>query len=187
MKNFKMIELINLYKIQEEAYNIISQDDNIPDYTHLYYLDNCHSAELDRFKYIPSLRDEIKRLGWFDYWKNTAIVITYQDGLILHQDSGESGYSLLIPIKNTKNTWTVFYDVDTEAVPTQLPNSSLTYLGFPELSTVQEIERVESISPVLLNIKTPHKVIVDSEVVPRITISLRMNKKFNSEMVINKE
>ena len=184
MKNFKIINLGNLIEIQQEVYKIISQDNKIPSNTHLYYLDNHNLVDLDRFKYIPSLSNEIKKLGWFDYWKNTAIVITYQDGLILHQDSGESEYSLLIPIKNTKNTWTVFYNVDTDAVPMQLPNSSVTYLGYSESSTVWEIERVESVCPVLLNIKTPHKVIVDSDVLPRITISLRMSNKFNSEILV---
>ena len=86
MKNFRYIEINNLEIITEKALKVI-EDGGLPSHTHLYYLDP------DRFKKILELAEEMKRLGWYDYWIATAIVVNYQD-LPIHQDTGDFEYSL---------------------------------------------------------------------------------------------
>jgi len=177
MKNFRHIEINNLEIITEKALKVI-EDGGLPSHTHLYYLDDYNFLP-DRFKKIPELAEEMKRLGWYDYWIGTAIVVNYQD-LPIHQDTGDFEYSLNLPIKNTKDTYTAFYEVSAPATMKVVPNTSVTYMSFdPEISTL--IEKVEIIQPTLLNVKTPHNVVLKTTNLPRITIALRLGKNFKLE------
>lgn len=171
MKNFQCIELNNLDIIVDKAYQIITSS-GLPSFSHLYYLDDTSNFAHDRFKDIPELAEEMKRLGWYDYWLGTAVVVNYED-LPIHQDTGDFEFSLNLPIKNTKDTYTVFYEVSAPATLELVANTSVTYMGFsPEISTV--IEKVEIIQPTLLNVKIPHNVVLCTETLPRITIALRL-------------
>lgn len=177
MKNFKHIDIDNLDTIINKAYAVIEQG-KLPNHTHLYYLDD-YTCQHDRFKDIPELAEEMKKLGWYEYWLGTAIVVNYQD-LPIHQDTGDFEYSLNLPIKNTKGTYTAFYDVSAAATMKVVPNTSVTYMSFdPEISTL--IEQVELIQPTLLNVKTPHNVVLKTTTLPRITIALRLGNNFKIE------
>lgn len=174
MTNFKYIDLDNLHTIVQQALSIINST-GIPKHTHLYYLDD-YTIKHDRFKDIKELTSEMKKLGWYDYWIGTAIVVNYTD-LPIHQDTGDFEYSLNLPIQNTENTYTAFYDVSAPATMKLVPNTNVTYMSFdPEISTL--IEQVEITRPTLLNVKTPHNVVIKSQTLPRITIALRLGNNF---------
>lgn len=180
MKNFKNVSIENLDIIVEKSLDIIKST-GIPNFTHLYYLDN-YTTSHDRFKDIPELAEEMKKLGWYDYWLGTAIVVNYED-LPIHQDTGDFEYSLNLPIQNTKDTYTAFYDVSAPATMKIVPNTTVTYMSFdPEISTL--VEKVEIVQPTLLNVKTPHNVIIRTKNLPRITIALRLGNNFNTPELV---
>ena len=177
MKNFRYIDIDNLDLIIEKCYEVIEKG-KIPNHTHLYYLDDYNFFP-DRFKKVDVLSEAMKKMGWYDYWIGTAIVVNYQD-LPIHQDTGDFEWSLNLPIRNTKDTYTAFYDVSAPATMKVVPNTSVTYMSFdPEISTL--IEKVEIIRPTLLNVKTPHNVVLRTKNLPRITLALRLGYNFQPE------
>jgi hypothetical protein len=182
MNNFKTIELNNLELISNKIYEEIIAWGPLPQQPLLYYIDDRSDPSADRFKSIVELSDQLKTLKIYDHWICTAIVVCYEDGGYIHKDSGSPEYSLLIPVKNTANTYTVFYEVTQEPTVLNFENTSnntLTiYYKYPA-ETSKEIERVETVKPTLLRVKTPHGVTVNSNIFPRITVSLRLDEKFN--------
>ena len=182
MNNFKTIELDNLELISNKIYEKIIAWGPLPQQSHLYYIDDRSDPLSDRFKSIAELSDQLKTLRVYDHWLCTAVVVCYEEGGSIHVDTGSPEYSLLIPVKNTLNTYTVFYEVTQESTLLNFKNtlndSSTTYYNYPA-ETSKEIERVEIVNPTFLRVKTPHGVTVNSKILPRITISLRLDEKFN--------
>lgn len=180
MKTAKRLQLDNFEIIANKAWEMISQLESLPTDSYLFYADDRSQPESDRFKTIPELSNNLKKLGWYDYWINTAIVFAYESGLSIHQDHGTPNYSLLIPIRNTKDTYTVFYDTYGEPEKRQLDNGGTFYWYPPEQA--KEIDRIESTSPTLINVKTPHGVLNNSKIQPRVLITLRFHPDFDQQL-----
>lgn len=181
MKTGKQVHLDNFEIISSKIWTMIDQLQPLPADSYLFYADDRSSPDFDRFRTIPELSDELKKLGWYDYWINTAIVVTYENGLIIHQDYGTPNYSLLIPVRNTKDTYTVFYDTPGKPEKHQLDDGTAFYWYPPDQCV--EIDRVESIAPTLINVKTPHGVINKSLVQPRVLITLRLHPDFPDHLI----
>jgi len=174
MKTFSRVDLPNWAQVRQDIEEVIFSNP-IPDSRPLYYLDDWHLDQEDRFRNIDSLKCAMQTLGWLQHWKCTAILMIYQDGLGVHRDTGDCDYSLVLPIHNTEMTHTVFYHSDSEPVMKSIKNSPVTYWGY-DLDQVDEIDRVEMIQPTLINVKTLHGVSVQNPNVPRVTVALRLNQ-----------
>lgn len=169
------IFLNNLNVIQKKVWELI-QEFPMPTDSYLFYADDRTVPGSDRFRQIPELQQELKRLGMFDYWINTGIVIAFERGLSIHQDNGDPIYSLLIPIKNTTNTYTVFYKTNSQPYKVTLDSGTSLWRYHPE--HCEEIQRFESTEPILINVKTPHNVVNHSLEQPRVLITLRLSPEF---------
>ena len=175
MTNYKFVDMPNLDLITQKIYDVIAQH-GLPDCPSVYYLDP--EGTEDRFKQIPELSNAMKQIGLYDYWTTTAAIVCYTDGLPIHDDS-EPNYALVLPIKNNKDAFTVFYDVVGDPIEkfVESKHAQLRYFMYtPEQS--REIERVEITRPTIINVRVPHNVIVYSKETPRITLAMRLHDDF---------
>lgn len=172
---FKKITIddVDLKEIQNDCRLVLSQA-GLPDHSHFYYLEEIN----DRFQKIQSLKNLLIKLNLSDYWILTAIIILYNDAEI-HVDSGEFNYSLVIPLQNNQEAYTVFYESMADPVATNVPTEdSYTFYEFaPE--NCREISRVEITMPTLINVKVPHGVTVNQHTLPRLCIVCRLHKTFD--------
>jgi len=163
----------NWPQVREDLLALIHPNIQDQTATSVFYLDDWHYQQPDRFTKISSLRKMINDLGLMANWKCTGIVVSYQDGLSPHLDTGDCDHSLVLPILNTDQTDTIFYHARTEPTRRTIGAGPVTYLGF-DLDNVQETHRVTIRRPTLIQIKVPHSVQVNAGPVPRVSCSLRM-------------
>lgn len=172
MKTYRVIELPNFDSIKQHILNILSTR-GLSNTDGVYNADagiNMHEWLIN----YPDIVQSLKEIGLYDGWLDTALVLTYQKIPVHTDHAPEFDYSLNLPISNTKGTYTCFYEVFEDPIRKQLPNG-LPYNEYDE-EKCKMIDRVEILKPTIINIKTPHAVILDSvKCLPRITIALRMN------------
>lgn len=175
----KAVHFDSLDKIASQALQII-REAGMPTSSLLYHLDGLH-AKHDRFKFIPELCKELKKLGFYDIWKTTSIVVLYDNKMPIHKDVGVDT-SLNIPVLNCQGSETIFYKCEGAPELLQLKNTvelennkglDVSYRGYSPEQCV-EISRVEVTKPTLMNVTVPHTVSVSSKV-PRIVIAVRLN------------
>ena len=147
---------------------------HIVNYTNLYYLDSFDQSRgrTDRFRQIPELMLEMTRLGWQNHWWTSALVVSYDD-LPIHHDHGDFEYSLNIPILNTEDTWTVFYQAHAEPM-LRNPFKDQYYYEYDPKDVV-EVERVSIVQPTLIKVHTPHTVLLGTRPKPRVVLALRLH------------
>jgi hypothetical protein len=127
---------------------------------------------------IGPLVDSLKSIGLYDSWVATSLVLTYNE-IPVHKDNAhEFDYSLNLPILNTENTYTSFYNVTQPPVTKYLPNG-LPYDVY-EKEYCEVIDTVEINAPTLLNVKVPHGVMLGGGQVPRVTLALRINNVYEN-------
>lgn len=190
MKTYQFIHLDNLEIIREKIYQEI-YNSGIPERSDVYYLDYVDKifpdsgVTKDRFRNIPELMEQMIYLGLAPYWLGSTIILMHGEvDHPIHSDSKDFGYALNIPILNTAGTYTVWYE--SSVPPKETPvngDSNVTYHSYDE-GTSTEIDRVELLQPALLNIDTPHCVILENSIPPRITLSLRLSRKFNPKNIL---
>ena len=188
MKNIQIVEFENLDVIADKAWQIIAPD--LVDFDYLYHMDNHYDdSYTDRFKQIPELAEQMHRLGLWEHWDWTAVVVIYEempihiDNKNLYPNDMGGDYSLNIPIRNTKDTYTIFYRPKPDQDPQRVyePGTAIDFFEY-EATQVEEIERVELLKPVLFNVSVPHNVVIESKQLPRVAIALRLNKKFQGRL-----
>lgn len=193
MKTYKTIKIDNLEIISKKIYQTIV-DAGLPLRSDAYYLDYVETIfpgsgiTEDRFRKIPELLEQMTILGFEPYWLGSTIVLMYADHVPpIHKDCVLFGYSFNIPVINTKNTHTIWYEssqpcrevsVAEYLGGTRNNDSLVTYMHFDN-EYCTEIDRVELIQPALLNIDTPHNVVLGDCEVPRITLCLRLSRDFD--------
>jgi hypothetical protein len=91
----------------------------------------------------------------------------------LHSDNSEHHARINFPIFNCNDTYTEFYSVDKSVY---FKNSKYTIKLPAADADVKLINRVEIKQPTVLNVNAYHKVILNSDNRPRITLSLRFNR-----------
>jgi hypothetical protein len=91
----------------------------------------------------------------------------------LHCDNSKHNARINFPILNCNNTYTEFYSVDKSIYFT---NSKYTIKLPANDATIKLINRVEIKQPTVLNVNAYHKVILNSDNRPRITLSLSFNQ-----------
>lgn len=81
---------------------------------------------------------------------------------------------LLFPLLNTEGSYTAFYAC--AKAPTESPfQGSYKAYVLDERDCV-ELERVHMIEPIVLRITTPHAIICNPKKLPRVTLTLRLDK-----------
>lgn len=169
--NYNHIELLSFDSIQNTILKQI-QGMTLPHHDGVF----PHVGNVDVHAWmqsIPSLCYGLDLLGMYDYWVASAAVLTYKE-IPIHKDNAhEFDYSLILPILNFQDTYTCFYTSNKDPETKYLPNG-LPYDSYNE-SSCTLIDRVEITSPTLLNVKTPHSVMIGNGPIPRVTISLRLN------------
>jgi hypothetical protein len=178
-KLYQKINIDNLDSISNQCYSIIEKA-GISESSNFYHLD---LNTPDRFKQLADLNILMKKLGLYNHWILTSIVVSYSD-IPIHIDMSPSNhfnYSFNIPIKNTKNTYTVFYEIskDLDQIIVQIPDGS-PYGYYPnDPKKVKPIDSIEMTVPVIINTQIPHNVIHKSKNFPRINLLCRLGDSFN--------
>lgn len=171
MNNYKLLHLVNFHSIQ----NIIRKRINtieLPSSDGVF----PHVDGIDVHMWMQSISPLVLNLhevGLYNYWVASSLVLTYKE-IPVHKDNAhEFHYSLILPVINTEDTYTCFYECIQEPETSYLPNG-LPYDSYHN-SSCALVDRVEITTPTLLNIKTPHGVTLGSNLTPRVTIALRLN------------
>lgn len=134
-------------------------------------------------KHIPSFINWLKEVGIYSKWISTAfsVVNSNANPMRTHVDSLDTAnryLSLNIPILNCQGSYTVWYDAEldhTEVAPDLQPGEPgyeelntrfkydppLRYGRWTVESTEQEVMRVETVDPVLVNVSMPHRPMSD--------------------------
>jgi len=112
--------------------------------------------------------------------REVAVLVTSIDQS-LHVDEGPVVAKLNVPLLNTKDTFTEWYDVpDIQSVsPVDSPFGN-AYLDLKDvdLTTCQKISEVEMINPVIFNSTIPHRVKVNPTAsLPRVVLSCMFFKE----------
>ena len=125
------------------------------------------------------LNQELDKLGLLGFWKTTALIVSSQE-LGIHAD-GDPSYShtIVLPIWNTADTFTEFFESDEGPTPTTLRHDDhdVLYDSY-DITKCRCIDRVEVLAPTLINVDTPHRVIHNNpgEKV-RVTAAIRLHGK----------
>lgn len=170
---YKIIHVENLEAIVEECRQVIEQA-GVPYLNDLYNLDKDRE---DRFRSLPLLRQLMIDLKLYDHWLRSAIVVTYDD-LPIHVDDADDFYcSFNIPIKNTKNTFTTFYETTAKAeVRHTLDGYSYKFIDPFKVKVIGELEMTHA---AIINTKVFHNIIHRTTELPRINLLLRLRAPWN--------
>lgn len=172
---YQRLPIDNWIEIRHDLLDFFKQQNiEIPLMSRLFYLNEGKTLATDEFRQVKSLCALISKLGWDSQWLCTAIVVVYnKDAIVPHVDSEGAEFSLILPLMNTEQTFTVFYESDSDPIKTYQPNSSVGYFGFAKNAQLREIDRIEMTEPTLIKIQVPHAVEVNHNL-PRIVLSLRL-------------
>jgi len=81
---------------------------------------------------------------------------------------------LLFPVLNTAGSYTVFYKSDKEGNFQPYDQGRRSYQF--DAADCTEVDRVELVKPIILRIDKPHAVHCNMETLPRVSLSLRLDK-----------
>jgi hypothetical protein len=142
MKCYHVLECSNLVSIQQETLLWLDQHQDLFEskeyWNKIDYIDFIRNS--------PSLMQYINGLGL--KLRECAILIGYEDGLGRHTDEGPIIAKINIPILNTQDTYTEWYDGD------------------------KQIARIEINQPVVFNSSIPHQVVMGEQArTPRIMLA----------------
>ena len=164
----------------EETRRALQQTINehpVADYDGVFYLSSDTQREYhDHLTKIPSLLRDMDELGLSQYWGFTEIVST-TNRLEIHQDGDpRTSYTLILPVWNTENTFTEFFECNTLPIQSvqKHKDHEVIYNKHSEDSCTL-IDRVEIITPTVINVDVPHRVnhAPDNNKV-RITVAIRL-------------
>lgn len=81
---------------------------------------------------------------------------------------------LLFPISNTEGSYTAFYSSTVPPTESSFQGALKAYVLKEEECV--EIERVHMVQPIVLRITTPHAIICNPRLGPRVTLTLRLDQ-----------
>ena len=81
-----------------------------------------------------------------------------------------------IPVLNCEGSITEFYTGGKYVPHTANNNGEFSFLKIEDFSLVTKVAEVEILKPTVLRIQEPHRVVPNLNTIPRITLSLVMNK-----------
>ena len=134
------------------------------------------------------LRAVLEKYNWVDSIEGISVVVVPGKQILpIHHDWGTLTHSLNIPILNCVNTWTIWYKID-EGEETVRPGSytiydedkgeDVTYTFYEYCDTkCTEVERLELVTPHLLNVRQPHSV-WNPTIATRLVLAVRLMPDF---------
>lgn len=172
---YKFFDIPKLEQIQNSIWN------NIPD--RYKKLQLYVSADMKLMSKCTQLVDAINTFhDWNDVYTIGIIIAQPYSSHNIHTDSGfplvQNKYCFNIPIKNTEDTWTIFYKLkEGKSAEFVKQMHGDPYLKYNELD-VDEIERFICTRPCFFNTQIPHKVSNPRDKV-RALITVRCRTPFN--------
>ena len=151
----------------------------IADYDGVFYRKGAsHQMDFHANIYANTpLRDEMDKLGLLPAWRSTALIVSNKE-LGIHGDGDPSFmYTLVIPIWNTEDTYTEFFECSEGPHPTVLEHTDhiVHYDGY-HIDKCNMIDSIEILEPTVINTDIPHRVVhksQDGRV--RITAAIRLH------------
>jgi len=159
----------------------------IADYDGVFYRNNTDVMDFHASIYAHTpLRDELDALGLLPFWRSTALIVSNKE-LGIHADGDPAFmHTLVIPVWNTDNTFTEFFNCTEEPSPTTLDHvDHVVHYDSYDLNKCQLIDSVEVLEPTILNTDVPHRVIhrrSDDNV--RVTAAIRLYDRVAVEEVL---
>lgn len=175
MKTYHDIECDCLEKIQEESLHWIkTHTDLLTDAPQFWNKIDSKLFLLQNPTLVKFCLD--KKLSI----REVAVLITTDD-VTLHVDEGPVVAKLNVPLKNTKDTFTEWYEVpelnDIKSVESPFGNPFLD-LQNVDLAKCKKINEVELVTPLIFNSSIPHRVVIGPKAeLPRVVISCMFYKE----------
>lgn len=107
------------------------------------------------------------------------IIICEQDDADLHIDYLSKIMPICrinVPVLNCEGSVTEFYTCGKHSPITKKNTEKFSYLKIEDFSSAIKVAEVEILKPTVLRIQEPHRVVPNLNTLPRITLSLVMNK-----------
>jgi len=172
MKYYYPIEIPNLQIIQDKVFKLFPNE--YISKRALFYLPNelfLNVTELKATLDTLGLTNSIRKFGF--------MILPAGHRTALHVDSGDTTFSLNIPIRNYVNTKVDFYTSTVEPVNTHDPNSPLGFWEY-NLKDCVHVDTIEMTGSNIINVKEIHMV-TNNNILPRITLLIRLDKDFIME------
>ena len=172
MKYYQQIELNNLEIIKSKVLDILNNDRQSHDFTHVY-----HPEEWSPYLEIPELIEELKRLCYYDYVFTIAIFVVIPDSPApIHHDIGYK-YSLNLPIQGCENTEVGFYVSSRPALEKRTVNGGKRFYQY-EPEFCNKVDGFDMSTPAILNTSEPHNITNNNPIgsLPRVTLLIRLKE-----------
>ena len=172
MKYYKKLDLPGWEIVSQKTYNLLEKYEEkflgTEDRRAIIYLDKIHYLRL-----VPEVLTIFKPYN-LTIKTISAIRAISHDNLLHIDKLCESTYRINFPIKNCDNTYTKFYRVKDPS------NSGWTHSNYPLTLFKDEDcvfeDEVTVDRPTMLNVRAPHKIVIGSDIFPRITVSFKFNE-----------
>ena len=178
----------NFEAVRNEIRNLYPAE-MITDYDGVFYSKAGNPVDFHAgvFAYT-SLRNELDSLGLLPFWKSTALIVSNKE-LGIHGDGNPAFmHTLVIPIWNTENTFTEFFDCPQGPEPTILAHTdhNVHYDSY-DINECTLIDSIEILEPTVINTDVPHRVIHRrSDTNVRVTAAIRLYDREAVELALRK-
>lgn len=188
IKTHRKLPLKNYQSVRDSARSIFPAE-MIADYDGVFYskAGNHMDFHASMYAYTP-LREELDNLGLLSFWRSTALIVSNKE-LGIHGDGDPAFmHTLVIPIWNTENTFTEFFDCPDGPKPTILAHTdhNVHYDSY-DINKCTLVDSVEILEPTIINTDVPHRVIHKrGDTAVRVTAAIRLYDRVAVEEVLRK-
>lgn len=171
---YHVFDSADVKSMTNECFEVLSKNNHLPlEHSNLWYPDSLPE--------LPKLRLFLQNLGLLEYVHGIALNVTTGGMAIpVHVDTGPFEWSLNLPLLNCDDSIVAVYKTDQPSILKFIPGSDVSYQGFDDESLLETEARVESLYPMLLNVKNPHNVINQSDKV-RVMMLIRIKEELDSD------
>lgn len=135
-----------------------------------------HDVPLSELKSLPVLMSELDRLDVRAVYAAAIVKTSDMPAQPIHNDFMPGVMArLLFPVMNTVGSYTVFYNCKEKPSNGTCDDNTNIYYEFDRDKCV-EIDRVQTVRPIILRVDRPHAIVSESNLSPRITLSIRLDK-----------
>lgn len=188
IKTHRKLPLKNYQSVRDSARSIFPAE-MIADYDGVFYnkAGNHMDFHTSMYVYTP-LREELDNLGLLSFWRSTALIVSNKE-LGIHGDGDPAFmHTLVIPIWNTENTFTEFFECPDGPKPTILAHTdhNVHYDSY-DINKCTLVDSVEILEPTIINTDVPHRVIHRrGDTAVRVTAAIRLYDRVAVEEALRK-
>lgn len=125
------------------------------------------------FRQIKTDIDSLFKVYDLKCVRSFLYVMTSNNDGDLHNDNSGTAYRINFPVLNCQNTFTEFYTVSKWNLYT---NTKYTIKLPADDALIQLVDRVEITKPTVISVNEFHRIVMDENNSPRITLSLMFDK-----------